>query len=235
RRVHQRLRQSFLQAYTLLLGAVRSKQVGAQDQEQCEDKYEERYDHCLHLLEEDAWQLQTASLQPFGEPWTNTCWTEATQYSSIFVDSRSLVLEDFLHRDRFAFHAGDFRNRRHATRAVRHARNLHDHVQSRSDLLAHCAIGQTHTRHLNHRLETGHSIARCVGVDGSQTAVVTSVHSLKHVNCFATANLTDHDAIGTHTQGVLDEISLRNFTATFNVGRSGFESDGVRLLKLKFG
>ena len=63
---------------------------------------------------------------------------------------------------------------------------------------------------------------------------MTGVHSLKHVDSFTAANLTDHDAIGTHTQCVLDQISLGNFTATFDVGRSGFESDDVRLLQLKF-
>src|SRR6185369_14857882 len=180
-------------------------------------------------------QLQSASLQPFGESWTNTSWTEATQHRALFVDSLSLVLENFLHRDRLAFHAGHFRNRRHAARAIRHARDLHDQIQSRSDLLSHGAIGKTHTRHLNHCLETCQSVARRVGVNRGQTTVVTSVHSLKHVDGFAATNFTDDDAIGTHTQRVLDEISLGNFTATFDVWRSGFEPDHVRLLKLKFG
>ena len=79
------------------------------------------------------------------------------------------------------------------------------------------------------------SVARRVGVNGRQTAVVTGVHSLKHVDRFAATDLADHDAIGTHTQCVAHEISLRDFATTFDIRRPGFQSDDVRLLQLKFG
>ncbi len=71
-------------------------------------------------------------------------------------------------------------------------------------------------------------------MNGRQTAVVTGVHGLKHVDRFTAADLADHDAIGTHTQGVAHEVSLRDFTTTFDVRWPCFESDDVRLLQLKF-
>src|SRR5205085_11420273 len=124
-----------------LVCAVRRQQVCAQDEEQREDEYKKGYDHFrLHLLEKDAWQLQAASLQPFGEPWTNTRRAEAAEHLALLIDTRSLVLENLLHRDRLAFHAGDFRDGSNAARTVRHARDLHDKVQSRCDLLPHRAV-----------------------------------------------------------------------------------------------
>ena len=72
-------------------------------------------------------------------------------------------------------------------------------------------------------------------MDCGQTAVVAGVHSLKHVDRFATADLADHDAIGPHAKGVANQVSLRNFAAAFNVRRTRFEPDDVRLLQLQFG
>jgi hypothetical protein len=70
-------------------------------------------------------------------------------------------------------------------------------------------------------------------VDGRQRAVVSGVHRLQHVYALAAAHLADDDAVGTHTQRVLDEIALRHFAAPFDVGRARFESDDVRLLQLQ--
>src|ERR1051326_6288049 len=97
--MEQSFRQTLLQTRAFLFGAVRGQQVGTQDEEQRKYEYQKRYQHCeLHLLKEDAWQLQTAGLQPFGKAWTNSSWTETTEHLTILVDSGALVLEDFLHR-----------------------------------------------------------------------------------------------------------------------------------------
>src|SRR5215211_1119161 len=48
-RMHQRLRESFLQASTLLIRAMRSEQVSAQHQEQGKNEYEKRYDHFNYI------------------------------------------------------------------------------------------------------------------------------------------------------------------------------------------
>ena len=105
----------------------------------------------------------------------------------------------------------------------------------RGDLLAHGAIGEPHAGHLDHRLQTCQRVARGVGVDRGQTAVVAGVHGLQHVDRFAAAYLADDDAVGTHTQRVANEISLRNFTTAFDIWRPGFQSDDVWLLQLQFG
>src|ERR1043165_2204348 len=66
----------------------------------------------LHLLEEDARQLHTAGFQPFGEARANAGRAETSEDLALRIDARSLVLENLLHGDRLAVHAGDFRDRR---------------------------------------------------------------------------------------------------------------------------
>src|SRR5690349_11411125 len=188
----------------------------------------------LHLLEEDARQLQTAGFQAFGEARANSGWTEASEHHALRIHARSLVLEDLLYGDRLAFHAGDFRNRRDAARTVRHARDLQHDVDGRRHLLAHRTIRKAHTRHLDHGLESRQGVAWCVGVNGCQRTIVACVHGLKHVDSLTATDLADHDAIWTHTKCVAHEITLRDFTTTFNVWRPCFEPDCVRLLELKF-
>src|SRR5215470_17630168 len=104
----QRFRKSLLQLRAFLVCSMRRQEVSAQHEEQREHEYEKRYDHCRLLLEEDAWQLHAASLQPFRKPWPNTRRTEPADDCALLIDAGPLVLEDFLHGDRFAFHAGDF-------------------------------------------------------------------------------------------------------------------------------
>ena len=50
---------------------------------------------------------------------------------------------------------------------------------------------------------------------------------------FAAANLADDDAVGAHTQSVADQVALRYFALAFDVGRTRFEADDVRLLQLQ--
>ena len=67
-----------------------------------------------------------------------------------------------------------------------------------------------------------------------QAAIVAGVHGLQHVDGFAAANFADHDAIGTHAQSVANQIALRHFASTFDIGRPSFQADHVRLLQLQF-
>ena len=72
-------------------------------------------------------------------------------------------------------------------------------------------------------------------MNGGKTAVVTGVHRLKHIQCFAAAALTDHDPVGAHTQRVADEVTDGDCAAAFDVGRAGFQTDEMFLMKLEFG
>ena len=72
-----------------------------------------------------------------------------------------------------------------------------------------------------------------VRVNGRQRSVVTGVHGLEHVQRFFTADLADDDAVGTHTQGVDDQLPLADGALAFDVGRPGFEPRHVFLVQLQ--
>ena len=64
---------------------------------------------------------------------------------------------------------------------------------------------------------------------------MTGVHGLQHVDCFSAADLTDDDAIGAHTQSVLDQVALGDLALALDVGRARLEPGDVLLLELQFG
>src|SRR5260370_7234244 len=59
-------------------------------------------------------------------------------------------------------------------------------------------------------------------------------HRLQHVEDLGAAHLADDDAVGTHTQTVAHEFTLRDFTFAFNVGRPRLEPHYVGLLQQQF-
>jgi hypothetical protein len=58
---------------------------------------------------------------------------------------------------------------------------------------------------------------------------------LNHVQRLRTSAFADDDAVGTHAQGVADQIANGHFPNPFNVGGSGFQSDPVFMLELQLG
>src|SRR5687767_6728657 len=119
----------------------------------------------LHLLEEDAWQLHATRFEFFCESRTDTGGLKATNHLALPVYSGTLELEDLLHGDSLAFHAGDLGNRSHATGAVREPGDLDHQIDCGSDLLPHRAIRQSHSCHLDHGFQTGQSVPRSVRVN----------------------------------------------------------------------
>ena len=87
------------------------------------------------------------------------------------------------------------------------ARHLDDQVDGRRDLLADGAFRDVQVRHRHHRVEAVQRVARAVGVDRRQAAVVARVHRLQHVERFVAADLADDDAIGPHAERVDDQIA----------------------------
>ena len=84
-------------------------------------------------------------------------------------------------------------------------------------------------RHRHHRVEAVQRVARGVGVDGRQAAVVAGVHRLQHVERFLAADLADDDAVGPHTKGVDDQLARAHRAFAFDVRRPRFEPDDVPL------
>ena len=89
--------------------------------------------------------------------------------------------------------------------------------------------------HHDHRFETADGLARAVGVERAHRAVVAGVHRLQKVEGFRSADLADDDALGPHTQTVLDEIAHGDLAFAFEVGRARFETHDMRLLQLQLG
>src|SRR5262245_59696162 len=93
-------------------------------------------------------------------------------------DAGLLELEDVLHLDLLAFHAGDLSDLHDLAGAVGHARRLDYHVDGRGDLLADRLQWQLDAGHEDQRLDALQRLARRVGVDRGDRAVVAGVHGL---------------------------------------------------------
>ena len=103
------------------------------------------------------------------------------------------------------------------------------------DLLADGADRQVHARHEDHGLETGEGVARGVGVQGRDRAVVAGVHGLEHVERGGVTDLADDDAVGAHAQRVLDEVADGDRALALDVGRAGLEAQHVVLVQPELG
>ena len=62
---------------------------------------------------------------------------------------------------------------------------------------------------------------------------MTGVHGLEHVEGLAATNLTDDDAVGSHTQGVAHEVADRHLALALDVRRARFEREHVLLVELE--
>src|SRR6266567_2201320 len=71
-------------------------------------------------------------------------------------------------------------------------------------------------------------------MDRGKRAFVTGVHGLQHSESLFTSNLTDDNAVRTHTQAVDDQLPLAYGSFAFDVGRTSFQADDVFLFELKF-
>ena len=78
-------------------------------------------------------------------------------------------------------------------------------------------------------------VARRVGVDGADRAVVAGVHRLQHVERGGVADLADDDAVGAHAQGVADQVADRDLALALDVRRAGLEPHHVVLVELELG
>ncbi len=63
---------------------------------------------------------------------------------------------------------------------------------------------------------------------GGQTAVVSCIHRVQHVERFLPSHLADDDAVRRHTEGRLDQVLHADLTFALCVCVSRFEGDEVR-------
>ena len=150
------------------------------------------------------------------------------------VDAHAEVeQEDVLEGDDVALHALHLGDVGDAAGAVAQAGEVHDEVEGRGHLLADGPHRQVEAGHQGHGLDAGQRVARGVGVDGGDRAVVAGVHGLEHVEGLAGAALADHDAVGAHTQGVADQVADGDLTLALDVRRAGLEGQHVLLVELE--
>ncbi len=154
--------------------------------------------------------------------------------AAVLVEPGLRELEDGLHDDRVAFHAGDLGDVGDLARAVGQAGALDDEVDRRGDLLADGARGQVEAGHEHQRLEARERVARRVGVQRGQRAVVAGVHRLEHVERLAAAALADDDAVGPHAQRVDHQLADGDFALALDARRLALERDDVVLRQAQF-
>src|SRR5208282_5457489 len=160
---------------------------------------------------------------------------ENAAHFAAFVNAAAIENENVAEGNHVAFHSRDLGNGDDFARTVGETGDLDDGVDCACDLMANGALGNVQVGHRHHIFNTSQGVARGVGVDGGERALVAGVHGLQHVECFFTAHLADHDAVGTHTQAVDDELAHADRALAFDVGRASFETDDVFLLELQFG
>ena len=139
--------------------------------------------------------------------------------------------EEILDRHHFRLHPQHLGHVRDDAAAVDEPRDLNDHVERARDLLANRPQRQIDASGQHERLEPRERVARRVGVDRRQRALVAGVHRLEHVDRLGAANLADDDAVGPHAQRVPDEVADANLALPLDVRRPRLERDDVLLLR----
>ncbi len=145
------------------------------------------------------------------------------------------IFEDLLHLDDVALEPGDLGDAGDLALAVRHARKLDDDADRRRDLPADGCHRHRQTGHADHLLQAGDGITRRVGVDGRHRPFMAGIHGLQHVEGFLAAALAENDAIGTHAQRVLDELTLADLALALDVRRPRLHAPDMGLLQLQLG
>src|SRR6185312_5301350 len=178
-------------------------------------------------------QLDAALVQPLEKSRHDARRGELAEHVAFGVEPAALELEDLRGGDDVAFHPVGLLQAHYAAPAVLVPLHLDDDFDGRGNLAAQRADGESNPGHGDHVLNATERIARGVGMNRGERAVVARVHGLQHVERLAAAHFADDDAVGAHAQTVAHEIALRDRAAPFDVGRTGFQPDDVRLAKLQ--
>ena len=144
--------------------------------------------------------------------------------------------EDVLQGDHVALHARHLGDVGDAAAAVDQTLRVDDQVEGARDLVADRLQRQVEAGRQHQRLGTGQGVARAVGVDRRQRAVVAGVHRLQHVHGLGAAALADDDPVGPHAQRVADQVADGDLTPCPRCWAGGTSSaDDVLLVQLQLG
>src|SRR5690348_2740258 len=171
-----------------------------------------------NVLKYEARQFDSGGLQPLAEFRADARRFEAPAHTAFVGQADSFKRKNILRGDEIAFHAEAFGDEGDLSRPVAETGNLHEQVDRRRHLLPDRSNVEVRAGHADHDLEAADCVARTVGVNGGQGAVVAGVHGLHHVERFLATALAQDDAIRTHTQGVDKQVPLQNSAFAFNVG-----------------
>jgi hypothetical protein len=105
--------------------------------------------------------------------------------------------------------------------------SIDDTIISRMVLEGSCS------RPSDHAFETAEAPTRRVGVERAHRPVMACVHDLQQVEGLRSAHFAHDDAVGAHTQAVLDEVAHGDLALAFELGRARLESHHMRLLQLE--
>src|SRR5207248_5749122 len=113
-------------------------------------------------LENGSRQLHAGCAQAFVELGTNTGGAEAARDAAGFGEAGLFEHKNILHGDQVALHAHALGNVGNAASTVTESRHLHEHVDSRTDLLAHGTYAHVGVGHTDHDFQASDGVARIV-------------------------------------------------------------------------
>src|SRR5690554_4927001 len=187
-------------------------------------------------IEQIGGQADALVLEVLGEGGSDTRRLETAHVLALLVDTHAEVEEEqVLQGDDLTLHALHLGDVSDAAGAVLETGDVDDQVDGRRHLLTDRSHREVEAGHEHHRLDTGEGVAWPVGVNRGQRVVVTGVHRLEHVQGLRATDLTDDDAVGTHTQGVPDQITDPHLTLALDVGGPGLQCEHVLLMELQLG
>ena len=159
---------------------------------------------------------------------------ELPLHTAIFIDAFLLEDEDIVHADNVVLDPCNLGNLGDLPQPSAEARRLDDDIHSRGDLSLNDPDRQIVAGHADEHLETAQGLARVVGVDGREAAVMTGVHRLQHVERFRSPAFSDDDPVRPHAERVPHKIPGRYDALPFHVGRPRLHAGDVWLLQLEF-
>jgi hypothetical protein len=83
-------------------------------------------------------------------------------------------------------------------------------------------------------MQPGWNIASGVRVDGPAATLVSGVECAEHFGKLSAAALANYYAVGTHAQGVAEQLGLTYCAASLNVCLLGFKRDDVWVIRSDF-
>src|SRR5579885_876608 len=151
------------------------------------------------------------------------------------IFSSDLINHDVLGRYDISLEANDLCNVGNAARTITKPRRLDDDINRGNNHFTDGFRRQRESAHRDHRFETADCFAGRVCMQSTHRAVVAGVHGLQEIERFRPAHLADDDPFRAHAQAISNEIAHCDGAISFEIWRTRFKPDNVRLLQLQLG